>query len=352
MHKLLIVLAIIIIGINLSCDKALNENDDAMKPGRRDYVWTIDTISYPESFQTNMYTMYVYSAEKIWIAGHNYRAYGKMFFYNGNKWEPVTLPKNRGTSTIRDLIGFSDKNIYAVGSTSFMNSTYDKILDSSLISFYDGTSWKTQVSGIGGNLFTIIGSESKLYAAGMDSTFFIYDGSKWILNKLKFWIPADYNTRYVSSIIFFDESKLRLHYTCYSSNTGKELYYELDLVQDSIIKVDSFNVFDRPRWGTKLWKSLNNTIYSVNPVLYRFSKNKWEEFLTDQLYTTVGGTSDNNIFAGGRTLKHFNGSNWYEHKEFSNRFGFAQSIKCIDNMVYVLFSDGDNSYVIKGILKD
>lgn len=155
-----------------TCDSS--EPVDDLKPGRRDYVWTVDTINIPfttlqriwGSSPTDVWaigpggdldktiyhfdgarwstdgisrplsptTIFGFSASNVWICGRG----GDIWNYNGSNWIKNT------TITIPDynLIGFEDvwgdapNNIYVVGYAQ------DGITYRSVIVRYDGVSWK------------------------------------------------------------------------------------------------------------------------------------------------------------------------------------------------------------------
>ena len=75
-----------------TCKEKPVDNNDDDKPGRRDYKWTIDTLSYPGSLQTTMYDMYAVNEKNIYVVGHNEdNGVGTMYHYDGRKWDPVKL---------------------------------------------------------------------------------------------------------------------------------------------------------------------------------------------------------------------------------------------------------------------
>ena len=62
----ILLLAILVMGLSCKKPKPI-EPDDNDKPGRRDYTWTIDTISYPGSLQTTMRDMYAVDEKNIYV---------------------------------------------------------------------------------------------------------------------------------------------------------------------------------------------------------------------------------------------------------------------------------------------
>jgi len=86
----------------------------------REYTWTIDTLAYPNSFQTSMRDIWGSSANDVYVVGHNDQAFGKMWHYDGSRWEPVRLHILEGgplpnIGSLSAIYGFSANDIWAVG---------------------------------------------------------------------------------------------------------------------------------------------------------------------------------------------------------------------------------------------
>lgn len=319
------------------------------KLSSRNYSWTVDTLAYPGSFQTVMYTIWGAKSNNMWVAGHNDRGWGRMYHYDGNIWTPIDL-SNVPSSVYYSFLGLSADNIYLAGEAFYMSSD-GKMSDSSIVLHYDGSRWSTSLLNQGRMLFSTTGSSNDIYTAGYDRTLFHYDGSKWIKEDLNFYIPSGYENFATSILKRKDSSVLMLYQGSQGANT---IYYFLEYKNSSWIKIDSFsNVSGRFKWGSKLWESLGGTTYSVNPLFFKLNATQWQQVLSDNnLYTAVGGTEDNNVFIAGQAVMQFNGSDWYEFKDISFKYGIAESIYCFSNEVFILFSDGNKSYVIMGKLKN
>lgn len=139
------------------------------------------------------------------------------------------------------------------------------------------------------------------------------------------------------------------------SQCNKEIntiFYFLEYSNNDAIKIDS-NVSNsyNNNWGNKFWLAPNSDVYSIHPTLFKLNGLVWEKIIDDgQIYTAVDGSTMNNIFVAGHSIKHFNGKNWYEFEELSNRYGTATSICCIKETVFIVFSDSKSSYILKGEL--
>ena len=113
-----------IIFLNISCSRQITEPDfdDNATPGRRDYVWTADTLKVP---WTNLYKIWGSSPSNIWAVGDLADADKNIFYYDGKVWSTDGI--NRSISP-RSIFGFNDSDIWICG-------------QSGKIWHYNGNSW-------------------------------------------------------------------------------------------------------------------------------------------------------------------------------------------------------------------
>ncbi len=159
----------------LSCDTT--EPTDDIKPGRRDYVWTVDTLDtqanriqsiwgsspndvwavgpggltpneklwhfdgnewqpYQQVLPTSPECIYGINQNNIWIGGSD----GKIFRFNGTLWNQVNSIIRADTSGnwINDIWGKESNDIYATGYAYIIQEPKQR----SFILHYDGVKWK------------------------------------------------------------------------------------------------------------------------------------------------------------------------------------------------------------------
>jgi len=75
---------IIIFILFFSCNKNPSSVSNIPNPPR-EYKWTLDTLSIPNTFQISMNDIWGSSAEDVYVAGHSSGARGKMFHYDGKE---------------------------------------------------------------------------------------------------------------------------------------------------------------------------------------------------------------------------------------------------------------------------
>ncbi|MFQ5631413.1 MAG: hypothetical protein ACE5I1_21785, partial [bacterium] len=65
-------------------------------PDPRHLTWTVDTLRYPDSFQTLMYGIWGSSPNDVYAVGHTNVVRGNMYHYNGKSWQDVLLASGWG----------------------------------------------------------------------------------------------------------------------------------------------------------------------------------------------------------------------------------------------------------------
>lgn len=157
------------------CDLLRQDDPDTpLPPGRRDYVWKVDTLStppggfiydiwgsspndvwavveggfprlwhydgedweaWPEFFSSSFLSIFGFSTDNVWMGGGD----GQIHHYDGNKWTLNHTYQVDGMlgAKIRAIWGTSASNIYAIGSVS--DEQYNT---RSFILNYNGTTWR------------------------------------------------------------------------------------------------------------------------------------------------------------------------------------------------------------------
>ncbi len=113
---------IYLLTILISCNNGPTESEP--QPGRRDYVWTVDTLNMPMNF---IGAVWGSSPNDVWVVGAGGDSKDRLLHYDGAKWityknEPILCAGNT-------LFGFSANNIWMGGDNN------------GRIWHYDGTRW-------------------------------------------------------------------------------------------------------------------------------------------------------------------------------------------------------------------
>ena len=89
----MVTIACMFFGLCCKDDPTKPPDEIIKKP--REYTWTIDTLSYPGSMQTNMQDIWASSPANVYVVGRNERGYGKMYHFNDISWTDVKLSTGR-----------------------------------------------------------------------------------------------------------------------------------------------------------------------------------------------------------------------------------------------------------------
>ena len=356
----LLVSVALVIFLGLECKKKPVEPNENDKLGRRDYTWTIDTLSYPGSYQTTMRDMYAVDAKNIYVVGHNDQNRGHMYHYDGNIWKPVGLHISEGGQisgaiNLFAIYGFGANNIWAVGSISFSNPTPPPIwYDSSLIIHFDGSQW-SEVSITRRKLLPSIGgTKQNLWAGGLEGTLYHFNGSFWSLDTL----PVFYSSRYVWGVLAMaslDPMKTVMSLTVLDQTNGFTTNIFLMRTKTSWQIIDSFKVDTsnlKPKWGhARFWTSPQEKLYSVGHGLFVYANNTWKKlYQGENALSGIGGTREKHMFVSGAysTLLHYNGKDWYSYSPIADPTLGYSALWCSENEVFVLANDGYKTFIIHG----
>ena len=310
----------------------------------REYTWTIDTLAYPNSFQTSMRDIWGSSANDVYVVGHNDAGgYGKMYHYDGNRWRPVDLAF--GAFDLSAIYGFSANDIWAVGNRFFYNpNPPPNFLDSSLIIHYDGAKWSEHKVSGGRNLLCIWGaSPADVWVGGQYGTLFHFDGSSWGKTPLAPTIHIGSLWGFASNDIYATAARTIDKVQPLDSSEYLLLHY--DGIQCSVI--DSFIEYpgySGDKFGySDLWGPSPSSLYSVSQGVFKKRGDSWERVLnTGSPFYGVFGSSSSNIFAVGMRSQvyHFNGTDWFRFPQFKGEDRFFSS----------LWTDGEQVFVVGNVI--
>ena len=195
-----IILALVLSFLLFSCKSPTGPAADNTPPGRRDYVWTVDTINTPYdaigrmwgSSPTDLWTtsagswgqsishfdgenrssygvsginvpwaVYGFSHNEVYIGAEN----GKIWKYNGNSWTLFAeLTKDGHTDLhFENIWGKSPNDLYAFGAYPDENTVFNK----TVIAHFNNNVWNTI------NTDNLVGTAVHLYKNGPDNKIYI-----------------------------------------------------------------------------------------------------------------------------------------------------------------------------------
>ncbi len=327
------------------------------KPGKRDYVWTIDTLAYPGSFQTTMRDIWASAPNNVYVVGHNDQpGPGTMFRYDGVRWSTTRFHAAEGGSisgpvSLSAIYGFGSNDIYVVGQRFETNpNPPPNFLDSSLIIHFDGSRWSEVQLPRRGRQLIGIGSTglSTLWAGGTYGTLYRYAESSW-----QFY-QAD-TLLWFSEFDFDQSDNYAIAYTPSPLIQSPSRYFLLRWTQLLWSVVDSFSVHPGyvTTFGNVDLRNIGGTLYSAGDAgVFKKNGSAWSKVLDsfpNPIYG-LGGTRVEHMFAVGESasIYHYNGVDWYKYQQFSREGVYCGAVWSTEEQVFVLGTDGNQTFIYHG----
>lgn len=294
--QFLFIVLLTIVLLNLGCKKSPTEPvPDNTQPGRRDYVWTVDTLLSDDGF--GITAVWGSSPDDIWIVASGASYKDCLWYYDGIKW---TKSSQWLSSNFSSLFGIAENDVWAGDSDS-------------RIWRYEGVTWvKYQELSMPGYTYVVTEdingpSAENLYAVGFvdnnngsgyKGAILKFDGSKWnFLNIPDMRVGFNYivnanDGTYLVTATNSDKGFLYKLYTYDGDRNLKEIYSDYD-------------------WPT-MFKLNGELFVSINKKIFRY-QNKglllWKDFSGIEYYGNVLGRSTKDFFITGVTgIMHYNGT--------------------------------------------
>ena len=338
-----------------TCKEKPVDNNDDDKPGRRDYKWTIDTLSYPGSMQTTMRDMYAVNEKNIYVVGHNEDGYGKMYHYNGLKWTDVKLTQSQGGSILGGIdlsaiYGFGKNDIWAVGYRDYYDPLHHQSHDSTLIIHYNGSQWSEAEIEYGrGELQGVWGSSpNDIWAGGIYGVLYHYNGNTWTK------VNADTSLWFLD----FGGKKNEQYALAYNRKDTAgyitSINYLLRYQETGWITTEQFAELPNSAWtfGHSSISFIDGEFYSVGYGIFRKKNNHWEKMFDsgERTFLDVFGTRKKHIFALGLfgEVYHFNGVDWKLLPKFDNLENSLTSMWTNEKEVFIVGNSNYKTYIYHG----
>jgi len=353
MHKFLIVLAIIILGINLSCDKAPNEsnyNVSYIEPGRRDYQWTVDTIG---GEFLSLSCIWGDSSDNIWIGGSMGDNGRSLWFYNDSVWKAVGLPNVYQSSIFgfgRNfvLLGDLNKNVWTFNGSNWSKTALpipDSLRTHCFLDIND-------FNGMNKDNIWAVGTLGNNNTSAEYGVIYHFDGIKWELKKITnkpnvhFYriYPADNGEKFFIHV-------LKRNKITYNDTTAIYVFDGSNLKE----------IFQSPctTYESSLISKIGNDLYfTSNRKIYRYLNGNINEYKTIEDYNNgafISGRSEKDIFLWmWDGLAHFNGNDVQYIFKLKNPIHVIDNVLIFEKEIFFFAKEEStgNFYFAKGELKD
>ncbi|MBU0472941.1 MAG: hypothetical protein KKF62_02125 [Bacteroidetes bacterium] len=331
-----------------SCEKGTEP--DQLKPGRRDYTWTVDTI---KTFNTPLMKMWGSSPTDIWAVGSGSSSDQTIWRYDGTEWKTDNISRAINPWCIHGFaendvwIGGEDGEIWHYDGSDWSESlSYSKQLKYHYYNIYFMDIWGEKPNDI----YAVGFADSSNVGLG-DVRFGImlhYDGNDWGRVNIEFIDNAFMKIRkgindnnyfiwsYISSQTYSDSAKYykfdgkNLH-EIYYSNSGSNNWHDITVIKEEVI-------------------------FTIGDGIYTYSKNKFN-LIVENPYTTnyesvYGRNKKDIIWMMADGLTHYNGTNFeyilnFERKSLSDGFVFENEVFFVASDFY---NNDANNIIYHGVL--
>jgi len=341
MKKTLLLSSLTIILLALaSCDWFTSPEE--LKPGRRDYVWTADTL---DLVMNDFRSIWGSSPNDVWVGTFQN---GEIFHYDGEKWEKHSEVGTSGYA----LYGFAENDVWIGGGDG-------------RIWHYNGGNWEENFRYVEDKFkFATIRdfygvNKNDFYAVGMtfaDGYFnewtenqraFIlhYNGFKW--TEIFF---ADFQSQFIK-ILFCDNSYYILNVTVdnmYGDSTTV-IEYESEENDLHTILIDDGNV--------AINQIDNQLVITMNDKILEYSSGNLIEKsippISDIFHQTYGRHKNDLLIRTRQNIAHYNGTDLVYLYSFNNEWTYsAGGAAVFEDEVFFCCSDYTNKifFILKGKL--
>ena len=295
----------------INCNTTEPPIDDT-PPGKRDYVWSIDSVDYgnlPGIIQLE--SIWGSSATDVWGAnGDAPDVRDCLWHYDGVKWSRATegtpITEFTGNKVVYVLWGSAQNNVWAFGRKINQNVL------SAFIMHYDGIQWTdatpTNVAALSANLYCAYATEENNIWVGGYEYALHYDGSKWDAYKV-----AD------SIIVGSITSNGKYLFVGTYSPWGKNIQLIYMFLNEGFELIDQ-TTDQELKFAGLLWATSGELISFLNGVSATeiqehgvINTAGWHRiFTTNTFFSERYVQSNKNVFAVGQwnLVYHFNGTNW------------------------------------------
>lgn len=298
-----------------SCNTTEPPIVENIPPGKRDYVWSIDSIDYgnlPSLIQLE--SIWGSSPTDVWgVNGDAFDVRDCLWHYDGVKWSRATegtpITSGNGNKVVYSVWGTAQNNVWAFGRKRNFGTL------TAFIMHYNGSQWidatPTNVAALNINLYCVYGTAANNIWVGGYEYALHYDGSNWVTHKV-----AD--SIIVGSISGNDKYLYLTTYSPWYENAP----YNLNLFKEgSFLTIDQSPVYPI-KFGLGLWVRQSDIKTFADGIISTSLKgdgevdlNGWHREVSTISSFGLGSISVQsikNVFAVGQInlIYHFNGTDW------------------------------------------
>ena len=345
----LLLILFLCLSLNISCEKGTEP--DQLKPGRRDYTWTVDTA---KTFNTPLMKMWGSSPTNVWAVGSGSSLDQTIWHFDGTEWKTDNILRAISPWCI---YGFAEDNIWIAGSDGE-------------IWHYDGIDWSESLSynkelkyHYYNIYFMDIWGENPndIYAVGLadssnvglaDVRFGImmhYDGTKWSRVDMEFTEGIFMGIRKGSKT----SHKYFIYNLIQFKNPDSAKYFEFD--RENLNEIQS----SQDRWHS-LTIIDDEVVFTIDNGIYTFENNSFNLITKNPYFNNFQGVFGRNrkdiIWTMDNGLTHYNGTNFeyilnFENYQLNDGFIRLKDGVVFEKEVFFVTHGNSNNYIFHGVLK-
>jgi hypothetical protein len=331
--------AIIIVTAILSCGEGITEPN--YPPGRRDYVWTVDTLN-PGDETLLLVRIWGSSPKSIWAIASSSWSATTVWYYNGSAWRCDSIPRGIFPTA---LFGFSENDVWIGSSTSkiwrYFGTTWS-VFSEHKISGYDVTVLNN-FDGLAPRDLYAVGFADNYRSEKAKGVILHFNGGEWNNvgipeKKMSFGtVAVDKNKTLVMSAT---EIKNNMFYASLYTWDGRELIEHIsDYGWSHVTKLSNGEIF----------ATLNTKIYKYNDKKFTLWRENSDVAINNNI---ICGRNRNDFFMSNHIgIWHYNGFEFqllYKYPK-TNQIETLNGI-IFENEVFFLANDftSGKSYIIHG----
>lgn len=178
MKRLVIILMLFVVTIFFNTCKDNGTDPEELTPGRRDYVWSMDTMKIPQNEKAILTGMWGSSANDIWAIGDASSFKYTVWHFDGNKWTsyqsttPIVGAGIFGITKNYIWLGTSDNEFFRFDGNNWISHSIHKRHDA------DNTS-NMKIHGTSANNIYAVGLSINHDNSNLNRVLMKYNGSDW-----------------------------------------------------------------------------------------------------------------------------------------------------------------------------
>lgn len=291
-------ISLLLLIFNLSCNTTEPED---IKPGRRDYIWTVDTLKPPESHQYDAFyitNLWGSSPNDMWATCAGVSPSILLWHYDGSKWS--LFPQQLGRD-LRSIYGFASNDIWIGDQENsiwrFNGSIWSKAKSLSLSGF-DRVGVECIYGISSNNIYAVGGADQFNGGNEYKGVLLHYNGSDW-------------------NFVNIPDIRAGFHMVVRKASTGELVIYGFN---SDIGFLDKLFVYDGKSikeiysdYKEPVLEEMNGEVYvTVERKIYKYNNgqlNFWKDFPGTSFLVFKSGRSEKDFFGASiEGLLHYNGT--------------------------------------------